>query len=83
MAPLVYTEERLRALHWLGKRSAIAAMPRLGDTLQLDQVIQSGVSPRTALSIGLKVDVDTLPASVGLTLTAQQKADLVIYLKSL
>ena len=34
------------------------------DTLHLNQVIQSSVSPKTALSVGLKVDVDTLPASV-------------------
>src|SRR5919106_3090244 len=34
------------------------------DTLQLNQVIQSGVSPKTALAVGLKVDLDTLPESV-------------------
>lgn len=34
------------------------------DTLRLNQVIQSSVSPTTALSVGLKVDVDALPAAV-------------------
>jgi len=42
------------------------------DTLQLNQVIQSGVSPKTALSVGLKVDVDTLPPSVKSALQAGQ-----------
>ena len=42
------------------------------DTLQLNQVIQSSVSPKTALSVGLKVDVDTLPASVKTALQAGQ-----------
>jgi hypothetical protein len=43
-----------------------------GDTLQLHQAIEGaalggvgpGVSPKTALAVGLKVDVDALPASV-------------------
>src|SRR6266516_562980 len=43
-----------------------------GDTLQLHQAIEGanlggvgpGVSPRTALAVGLKVDVDALPASL-------------------
>jgi mono/diheme cytochrome c family protein len=34
------------------------------DTLHLNQVIQGNVSPKTALSVGLKVDMDTLPASL-------------------
>ena len=34
------------------------------DTLRLNQVIQASVSPATALSVGLKVDVDALPAAV-------------------
>ncbi len=34
------------------------------DTLRLHQVIRSSVSPATALSVGLKVDVDALPAAV-------------------
>src|SRR5690348_1790497 len=42
------------------------------DTLQLNQVIQSGVSPKTALAVGLKVDVDTLPAAVQAALQAGQ-----------
>ena len=42
------------------------------DTLHLNQVIQSSVSPKTALSVGLKVDVDTLPASVKTALQAGQ-----------
>ena len=31
------------------------------DTLRMHEVIQSGVSPATALSVGLKVDADALP----------------------
>lgn len=33
-------------------------------TLQMNTVIQNNVSPQTALSVGLKVDSDALPASV-------------------
>jgi mono/diheme cytochrome c family protein len=34
------------------------------NTLQMNTVIESAVSPQTALSVGLKVDADALPASV-------------------
>src|SRR5687767_10076374 len=34
------------------------------DTLRLHQVIQSSVSPATALQVGLRVDVDALPQAV-------------------
>lgn len=34
------------------------------DTLRLHEVIRTAVSPTTALSVGLKVDVDALPAEV-------------------
>src|SRR4051812_30139056 len=34
------------------------------DTLKMNEVIQSAVDPTTALSVGLKVDADALPASV-------------------
>jgi hypothetical protein len=34
------------------------------DTLRLHEVIRTAVSPTTALSVGLKVDVDALPAQV-------------------
>ena len=34
------------------------------DTLHMQQVIQSSVDPTTALSVGLKVDTDSLPAAV-------------------
>ena len=34
------------------------------DTLRMHEVIRTGVSPRTALAVGLKVDVDALPAAV-------------------
>ena len=34
------------------------------DTLRMHEVIQSAVSPATALSVGLKVDADALPQSV-------------------
>jgi hypothetical protein len=34
------------------------------DTLKMNEVIQSAVDPMTALSVGLKVDMDALPADV-------------------
>jgi mono/diheme cytochrome c family protein len=34
------------------------------DTLRMHEIIQGGVSPATALSVGLKVDADALPQSV-------------------
>ena len=34
------------------------------DTLRMHEVIGSAVSPKTALAVGLKVDMDTLPASL-------------------
>lgn len=34
------------------------------DTLHLDRVVQSAVDPTTALGVGLKVDMDALPAAV-------------------
>src|SRR5215218_323705 len=42
------------------------------DTLRMHEVIRTSVSPATALSVGLKVDVDTLPASVKTALQAGQ-----------
>src|SRR5919206_2188431 len=36
----------------------------------MHEVIRGGVSPRTALSVGLKVDADTLPAQVKADLQA-------------
>ena len=34
------------------------------DTLRMTEPIGTAVSPKTALSVGLKVDMDTLPASL-------------------
>ena len=34
------------------------------DTLMMNQVIQAAVDPTTALSVGLKVDAEALPAEV-------------------
>jgi len=42
------------------------------DTLRMHEVVQKAVSPATALSVGLKVDVDTLPAAVRTALAAGQ-----------
>jgi cytochrome c5 len=42
------------------------------DTLRMHEVVQGGVSPATALSVGLKVDVDTLPAAVQAAIAAGQ-----------
>jgi len=40
------------------------------DTLRMHEVIQRGVSPATALGVGLKVDVDALPAALREALAA-------------
>ncbi|HET9441155.1 MAG TPA: hypothetical protein VFO52_13340 [Longimicrobiales bacterium] len=42
------------------------------DTARLHEVISSSVSPEVALAVGLKVDADTLPASVKAALQAGQ-----------
>jgi hypothetical protein len=42
------------------------------DTLRMHEVVQTGVSPATALAVGLKVDVDTLPAAVKSAIAAGQ-----------
>ena len=42
------------------------------DTLQMHQVISTGVSPKTALAVGLKVDSDALPESVKAAIAAGQ-----------
>ncbi len=42
------------------------------DTLRMHEVIETGVSPATALAVGLKVDVDSLPASVQTAIAAGQ-----------
>jgi hypothetical protein len=41
------------------------------DTLRLHEVIRSAVSPKAAVSVGLKVDVDALPAEVKAGLQAR------------
>jgi hypothetical protein len=35
------------------------------DALRMHEVIETGVSPNTALAVGLKVDADALPSTVG------------------
>jgi hypothetical protein len=42
------------------------------DTLRLHEVIRTSVSPATALSVGLKVDLDTVPQSVRAAIAAGQ-----------
>jgi mono/diheme cytochrome c family protein len=42
------------------------------DTLQMHDVISTGVSPKTALSVGLKVDADALPETVKAAIAAGQ-----------
>lgn len=42
------------------------------DTLHMNAVVQGGVSPNTALAVGLKVDADTLPQSVRDAIAAGQ-----------
>lgn len=41
------------------------------DTLRMHEVIRTSVSPATALSVGLKVDVDALPSSIKAALQNQ------------
>lgn len=62
-----------------------------GDALRLHEGIEGagfggvgpGVSPRTALAVGLKVDVDHYDAFFGLGLAPGEKGDLAEFLKSL
>jgi len=42
------------------------------DTLHMERVIQAAVDPTTALSVGLKVDMDTLPAAIVQAIQAGQ-----------
>src|SRR5688500_4188560 len=42
------------------------------DTLQMHTVISTGVSPKTALGVGLKVDSDALPEAVKAAIAAGQ-----------
>lgn len=42
------------------------------DTLRMHEVVQSSVSPATALSVGLKVDVDALPVELRTAIAAGQ-----------
>ena len=42
------------------------------DTAKMNVVVQSGVSPKTALAVGLKVDIDTLPQGVRDAIAAGQ-----------
>ena len=42
------------------------------DTLHMERVIQSAVDPTTALAVGLKVDMDTLPPAVVAAIQAGQ-----------
>jgi mono/diheme cytochrome c family protein len=42
------------------------------DTLHMNAVVQGGVSPATALAVGLKVDLDTLPQAVRDAIAAGQ-----------
>jgi mono/diheme cytochrome c family protein len=42
------------------------------DTARMHEVVQSAVSPNTALRVGLKVDADAIPAAVGQAIKAGQ-----------
>lgn len=50
-------------------------------TLQMNTVIETGVSPATALSVGLKVDADALPAGILATADLTSPATTVALLK--
>src|ERR1700674_2925006 len=43
------------------------------DTLHMNMVVQSAVDPTTALSVGLKVDADTIPPAVLQAIQAGQR----------
>jgi mono/diheme cytochrome c family protein len=51
------------------------------DTLKMHEVIQSAVDPTTALSVGLKVDADKLPAGILKTADLKSPATTVALLK--
>jgi cytochrome c5/mono/diheme cytochrome c family protein len=51
------------------------------DTLRIHEVIQSGVSPVTALAVGLKVDADALPPGILETADLNSPATTVALLK--
>jgi mono/diheme cytochrome c family protein len=51
------------------------------DTLRLHEVIQSGVSPLTALGVGLKVDADALPPGILQSADLNSPATTVALLK--
>lgn len=51
------------------------------DTLKLNEVIESAVSPRTALAVGLKVDADALPPGILATANLDDPATTVALLK--
>ncbi len=51
------------------------------DTLRMQEVIQAGVSPQTALAVGLKVDADALPPGILETADLTDPATTVALLK--
>ena len=51
------------------------------DTLRIHEVIESGVSPMTALAVGLKVDADVLPPGILQTADLNSPATTVALLK--
>jgi mono/diheme cytochrome c family protein len=51
------------------------------DTLRIHEVIESGVSPATALAVGLKVDADALPPGILQTADLNSPATTVALLK--
>jgi cytochrome c553 len=51
------------------------------DTLRLNEVVQSSVDPTTALSVGLKVDADALPAGILENVDLKSPATTVALLK--
>jgi cytochrome c5 len=51
------------------------------DTLRIDEVIESGVSPVTALGVGLKVDAEVLPPGILQTADLNSPATTVALLK--
>jgi mono/diheme cytochrome c family protein len=51
------------------------------DTLRIHEVIESGVSPTTALAVGLKVDADAVPAEVLQSADLHSPATTVALLK--
>jgi cytochrome c553 len=65
-------EERLAEGQQIFRFDTFGDEQKWTDTLHMNEVIETAVDPTTALSLGLKVDVDALPAAVQDAIVAGQ-----------